>query len=151
MVASVPMAEMHGDRMSGTSGLLWNDDEFRRRVTRLAQQRGRSLNDLCTRAGLSASYLAKSAPRSGRSVEALLRIARELEVSIFELIGTSNHHDAAPTDDNLSRVALVAEIAATLYIALGARSEIPTARDPIGLVSTILSEIERRSPGGDLG
>lgn len=149
MLAFVESVELQGARMSVDVGPLWNDDEFRRRVTRLAQQRGKSLNELCTRAGLSASYLSKSAPRSGRSVEALMRISRELQVSLFELIGTSDRHDAAPTDDNLSRVALVAEIAATLYIALGARSEIPTGFDAIGLVSQILSEIERRPPNGN--
>lgn len=134
------------DQTGGIGG-LWDDDAFRARVSRLASERGRTISDVCRSAGLSASYLAKPAGRAGRSVEALLGIARTLEVSLVELVGTTNRHDATPTDDNLVRLALVAEIAANLYIALGARKQVPAATDTVEIVSDLLRRIEDRSQG----
>src|SRR5918998_6737520 len=90
----------HGDR-----DLLWDDRAFCARVERLAEARGRSVSQVCRRAGLRASYLAKPAGRSGRSIEALLRIARELDVDMMELIGgasTHQRHDPLPTDEMLN-------------------------------------------------
>jgi transcriptional regulator with XRE-family HTH domain len=129
------------DRGQGAD-LLWNDDAFRKRVAQLAADRGLSIAELCRRAGLSASYLAKPSGKSGRSVEALLGIAGALNVSMLELVGAPNLHDATPNDENLARIALVAEIAAYLYVALGARSHIPTGASIVDLVSVILRRLE---------
>jgi transcriptional regulator with XRE-family HTH domain len=60
----------------------WDDDAFRERVTKLAADRGLTIAAVCRAAGTSGSYFAKPAGRSGRSIEALLRIARTLDVSL---------------------------------------------------------------------
>jgi transcriptional regulator with XRE-family HTH domain len=102
----------HGDR-----ACLWDDRAFCARVERLAEERGSSMSKVCRRAGLSASYLAKPAGRSGRSIEAILRIARELDVNVMELIGgTSTHqrHDLLPTDEMLNHLALTFDIMAQI-------------------------------------
>lgn len=123
--------------------LLWDDDAFRAQVIRLAGDRGRTITDVCRSAGLSASYLARSAGKSGRSIEALLAVAETLEVSLIELIGVSNHHDGRPTDDNLARLALVYDVASHLYIALGARRQIPSSPSNVAvLVGALMRMIE---------
>lgn len=127
--------------------LLWDDGAFRGRVSQLAADRGLSIPEVCRRAGVSISYLAHPAGRQGRSIEALLKIARELGVSLIELVGSMpDHHDAHPTDENLARVALVAELSALLYIALGARRQVPSNINPVTITSAVLRLIEADSP-----
>lgn len=121
---------------------LWNDDQFCQRVAEIAAARNKSVRRICQDAGLAPDYLNKPAARNGRSIEALMRISRELEVSLIELIRPVDRHDAQPTDNQLSRLALVAEIGAYLLIALGARKEMPTGVDASDVVSRILLRIE---------
>src|SRR3954462_11317209 len=140
---SVTARDLMQEQKQAAGDPLWDDDAFRRRVSQLARDRGLSIPEVCRRAGVSASYLAHPAGRQGRSIEALLKIARELGVGLIELIGSMpDHHDASPTDENLARVALVAELAALLYIALGARRQVPSNINPVTVTSAILRLIE---------
>lgn len=134
--------EMTDQAGGGVEGPLWDDDAFRARVAALAARRGMSIAEVCRRADVSASYFAKAAGKSGRSVEALMSLARVLEVSLIELIGAPNFHDGAPTEQNLARLALVMEIAAYLYVALGARPQIPAGLATAPLISEIMRRIE---------
>jgi hypothetical protein len=115
------------------------------RVQQLAAARGKTIADVCRESGLSGSYFAKPAGRSGRSVEALMSISKTLQISIIELIGSTNHRGAAPTDDNLTRMALVAEVAAYLYVALGSRRQIPRDINTLEVIAEILRNIEGSS------
>jgi len=124
---------------------LWNDPRFRERVIEAARLRGMSLSDVCRKAGLSTSYLSKPAGRAGRSMEAVLCIAQALDVSVIELLGTANHHDATPSDENLARLALVAEVSWYFGVALGARRQIPYGVNAVELVATIMSWIDAQS------
>ena len=133
----------------GDADPLWDDESFRSRVTDLATLRGRSVSEVCYAAGLSYTYLAKPAGKSGRSIEALLKIARELEVSVIELVGTINHHDSAPSDDNLARLSLTFELASYVYVALGARRQVPAAKDTMKLVAEIMRMIESSGKAED--
>lgn len=133
------MSEQSGN---GVPLPLWDDDAFRARVAQLAEQRKMSIAHVCKEARLSASYFARAAGKSGRSVEALLSLAQVLEISLVELIGATNHHAAMPTEQNLTRLALVAEIAAYLYVALGARPQIPAGVETGPLISEIMRRID---------
>jgi hypothetical protein len=122
---------------------LWDDDGFLARVAFFAQKRGRRLSEVSRTAGLAHDYLSKKAPRSGRSTEAVYRIARSLGVSLIELIGVGEtHHDALPTEETLVRLALVVDLAAHLYVALGSRRKIPSGIDTMEMVIQLLDMIE---------
>lgn len=66
---------------------LWDDAAFLCRMRRFAAANGVSLAELCRWAGLSREYLNKSAGASGRSIEALLRLAQGLGITLPELLG----------------------------------------------------------------
>jgi DNA-binding phage protein len=66
---------------------LWDDEAFLRRMRRFAAERCISLAQLCREAGLSRDYLHKSAGAAGRSIEALLRLAHGLGITLPELLG----------------------------------------------------------------
>jgi hypothetical protein len=133
-------------KSSGAESLpRWDDDAFRQKIAGLAAKRGLSVTGVCKAAGLSASYLAKSAGRSGRSIEAILSIAEVLDVSLLELVDAANKNGAAPSEENLARLTLVAEIAARLYVALGARPGLPADVNVSRLLPDILAGIENAS------
>src|SRR3954451_8769372 len=94
----------------------WDDDGFRKRVAQLAAERGQSISEVCRQAGLSASYLAKLAGRSGRSIEAILRIARVLDVELNDLLGAGPM--PSPRDPSLPAAPGVRLTAETVALAL---------------------------------
>lgn len=137
---------MAQDRQDGVQAPLWNDDEFRSKVSQLAADRGKTVAEILRSAGLSASYLSKPAGRFGRSVEAIMGIAAALNVSVIELVGVLNYHDGAPSDENLARLVLVAEVATYLHVALGARRQMPVGVPTQELVAEILRFLDARIP-----
>ncbi len=128
---------------------LWDDAAFVQRVKAIAAARGRSLADISLRAGMNHDFLARSAPRSGRSIEALLRIAAELKLPVCELIGVD--HDRPPkqgTPDEalLIRLGFAADVAAHLYVSMSDRGELPNEAAAMEIVETLVKMIKRRPP-----
>lgn len=116
-------------------GSLWDDAAFRSNVKRLAKERGRSVRDVLISAGVTRNFLFTDATASGRSTEALMRIARELDVSLDAVMGQSQHTRSRPTR--------ISELAARLFVALGFRDELPPGVDADHLVACLLDEIEK--------
>lgn len=121
---------------------LWNDESFRQRVERFANERGRSGAEVCRAAGLSRDYLLKAAGTAGRSIEALMRIARELGITLPELVG-QDEPTTKESDEALERLLIVAEVASHLYLALAAR---PSTGDLTRkqILDAVLEIIERQ-------
>lgn len=122
--------------------LMWNDAAFRERVARFAAERGRTAPEVCRAAGLSRDYMLKQAGIAGRSIEALLRLAHELGVSLPELLGETKPA-SKENDEALERLLIVAEVASHLYLALAAR---PASGDTTRteILNAVLEIIERR-------
>jgi hypothetical protein len=83
-----------GDRKSrydrqfiGAGCRLWDDAAFQARVHFHAGLAHKSVAEVCLEAGLAADYLNKHAAKSGRSIEAILRLAAVLDISAAKLIG----------------------------------------------------------------
>jgi hypothetical protein len=67
-------------------GQLWDDAGFRARVEHYAARAEKTVPQICAEAGLAADYLHKHAAKSGRSIEAILRLAAVLGVNATDLI-----------------------------------------------------------------
>jgi transcriptional regulator with XRE-family HTH domain len=87
---------------------LWDDAAFRDRVRRMAFARGMTLEEIQARSGLSAAWLRHPADRYGRGIDAILRLARVLEVNPVELLGLQSEcHRRDRLADALNLVALL--------------------------------------------
>ena len=128
---------------------LWDDAAFLRRVAAIAAERGRSLRDISLSSGMGHDYLNRPAPRSGRSIEALLRIAAELNLPICDLLGIQHDRPPRPRIDNetASRLGFAADVAAHLYVAMIARDEVKDADTAIGIVEALMRVIKDRNLG----
>lgn len=113
---------------------LWDDAAFVRRVAALARDRGKTLREVCKQADLSADYLNKTTGRVGRNIGHILKIARVLDVGVAEILGvgaTDSDQAAQETAATIRRLALVADVAAHLYVALSARGVVPVGTDKL--------------------
>lgn len=115
-----------GDASSGDSTTsdaattIWDDKAFVERVRELARARGMPIADLMERADLSESWLRHYAAK-GRQVDAVLKLARVLDIDPAELMGLKPL--SAPTGSQraarqIERMAIVAHLAAHVYVAL---------------------------------
>ena len=124
---------------------VWDDEAFRARVEKLAAGKGRSVRQICTDAGLAADYLNKPAEKKGRSILAIMLIARELGVSVEELIAPGFAADPVIREidsDTLGRLSLTAHVAAHLYLSLDSRRNIPSPQDAERIVRLIIDMLD---------
>jgi transcriptional regulator with XRE-family HTH domain len=99
---------------------VWDDKAFVGRVRELARARGIPIAELMERAELSESWLRHFAAK-GRQVDALLKLARVLDVDAAELMGlkpVSTAGTGRRAVQQLERMAVVAHLAAHVYVAL---------------------------------
>jgi hypothetical protein len=130
--------------MSGDNGKTreseWDDEAFRARVAAIAQQQERTLREVCLKAGLAADYLSKTT-YSGRNIRAILALARSLQVPATDLLFAEAPNPRA--DSAVSRrLAIVAHIAAHLYLSLGEERHADNA-EAKRVMRMIMSLIER--------
>jgi hypothetical protein len=120
----------------------WDDVAFKRRIANAAALRSMTMGEVCVQAGLARDFLTKDASKAGRSINSILRIARVLEEDPAELMGLGRSR-ASVDNDSLGRLALAANIAAHLYLALDARRTLPTNVDASELIGRITGLMER--------
>jgi transcriptional regulator with XRE-family HTH domain len=120
---------------------LWDDAAFKRRVERLAKQRGISVSEALKSAGITPRYFSRSS--AGRSVNLIYNLARALNVSPNELLGlkeetkTSSRLDS----DKLKCIAemtriVTAQLASIIYVWSD-----ESGTDPTELAKRILSKV----------
>lgn len=116
----------------------WDDDAFRHHAITLARAQGRSPSEVCTSAGLTNDYLTRP-HKTGRNIRAIIALARELRVSPAELIPKN---DPVPVDSLiLRRLAMVAHVAAHLYISLDTERR-PTPKEVQRIVAVLTDLIQ---------
>jgi len=123
-----------------THGSEWDDEAFRARVAAIAQQQNRSLRDVCTKAGLAADYLSKTT-YSGRNIRAILALAGSLQVPATDLLFAEAPKPRADSA-MLRHLAIVAHVAAHLYVSLGAEQHADNA-EAERVMHLIMNLIER--------
>jgi hypothetical protein len=64
---------------------MWDDEEFRRRVTDRAKQLGKSVRQVLSEAGMAHDTL--KAPSGGRRIDTMERLARALDWSLPDIMG----------------------------------------------------------------
>jgi hypothetical protein len=130
---------MSGDNGT-TQGSEWDDEAFRARVAAIAQQQHRTLREVCLKAGLAHDYLAKTT-YSGRNIRAIIALAGSLQVPATDLLFAEA---PKPRADSvmLRHLAIVAHVAAHLYVSLGAEQHADDA-EAKRVMSLIMSLIER--------
>jgi len=138
-----------GKRGDAQPPRLWDDAAFLRRVSDIAVSRNRSLREISIAAGMAHDYLSRPAPRSGRSIEPLLRVAAELDVPVCELLGIKHEQFRQPLSldtETLSRLGFAADVAAHLYVSMSDRGEMPNEAAAMEIVETIVKMIKRQPP-----
>jgi len=102
---------------------IWDDDEFIARVREQAEARGMSLRDVSTKAGLAPDYFVKRrGSEAGRNIVMILKLARALDVPVSVLVDPLPTPSAAEAEQvKLDRLAMVANVAAHLYLAFDSR------------------------------
>jgi len=130
--------------MSGDNGKTreseWDDEAFRARVAAIAQQQHRTLREVCLKAGLAADYLSKTT-YSGRNIRAILALASSLQVPATDLVFAEPQK--LPIDSPMLRhLAIVAHVAAHLYVSLGTQQLTDTA-EAERVMRLIMSLIEQ--------
>lgn len=110
------------DKTGRKHALSWDDDAFRARVATIIKKQGRSPDEVCLAAGLGHDTLMKPV-RKGRNISTIYALANALHVDPTVLISGTNGA-VGPADANLDsaslrRLALVAHVAAHLYVSLG--------------------------------
>jgi len=130
---------MSGDN-GKTQGSEWDDEAFRTRVAAIAQQQHRTLREVCLKAGLAHDYLAKTT-YSGRNIRAIIALAGSLQVPATDLLFAEAPKPRADSA-MLRHLAIVAHVAAHLYVSLGAEQNADDA-EAKRVMSLIMSLIER--------
>lgn len=147
MVRVMPQ-EMNGEPTE--SAPLWDDDKFIARVEALVAARGTTLAAVSRRAGLAEEYFAKRGGGRGRNIVSIVRLAGALGVPVSELVDQPANPpepetpSASPIDPvKLERLALVANIAAHLYLTLdGRRATVPDDIDAEELLQLLMRFVE---------
>jgi len=119
----------------------WSEDEFRARVEAKAAELGTTVRDIMREAGLAEDTLNKS-PSQGRRIDTIFKIAAAAKMTKEEALGLPPASDKA-AHSRLERLALVADIAAHLYVALSRRSGI-AEDDPADIVQAIVALLQDR-------
>lgn len=119
----------------------WSDADFCARVEERAAALGMSVRELMAEAGLAADTLNHPAAQ-GRRIDTILKIAKAAKTTPDALLGIT------PEDDpeaqlRLARLALVADVAAHLYVALSRRSG-AIGDQPTDIVQTIMTLVSGR-------
>lgn len=119
----------------------WSEEAFRRKVKSAADGMGVTEREILRRAALSEDTFSKP-PKEGRRIDTVLRIAEAAGLSPEDALGVSEM--SPETRRQLKRLALVADIAAHLYVALSERSSRaePGAPEPKQLISAIMDLID---------
>lgn len=131
-------SERRTDPLPDGGPFLWNDEAFRKRVRRLAENQGRSVTEIFVTAGISKNYLSRPPSINGRSVEVMAKLARELDVSLADLVDFEDHPNATAV---LNRLMFTLELAVNAYNIMAIRRITPVSADIPRLVGKILREI----------
>jgi hypothetical protein len=75
---------------------VWDDFVFRSNVATIARREHRTLDEILESAGLGHNYLSRAPYVGGRSITSIVRLARELDVTICELIENACLCDIRP-------------------------------------------------------
>jgi hypothetical protein len=114
----MPVVVLLKRRMSNiTNEIFWDDEAFQARVNRLAELQGRSISEVCVRAGLAGDYLGKPA-RKGRNIRSIMALARSLRVSA-SLVLFDDDETAGIDSLPFRRLLLATQVAAYVGISLG--------------------------------
>ena len=127
----------------------WDDAVFRQRLEARSQELGRELYELLDEAGVDRRMLRHSADKAGRSADKIVKLAMAAQMNPVELFAEAigGHLPATCGKPELSRLALVADVAAHLYVALAqARGGSETMR-PTEIVANIIRVIDEPSEG----
>jgi transcriptional regulator with XRE-family HTH domain len=136
--------------------LLWDDAAFKRRVQKIAKERGLTMAQALEAAGITPRYFSRAS--EGRSTNLVLNLARALEVPPEELLGLPPRppEEAPPTpppvidEEKLQRISIAArmmaaQVAALIYVA----SDNGAHTDPIALIETVMSRFNHVLVEGD--
>lgn len=134
---------------------LWDDDKFIARVEALAAAKGTTVGAVSRRAGLAEDYFAKRGGGRGRNIVSIVRLAGALGVPVSELVdqpANPPEPEVPPSSSidpvKLERLALVANVAAHLYLTLdGRRATVPDDIDADELLQLLMRFVEpKRRP-----
>lgn len=127
---------------------VWDDEEFIARVSQQAEALGMSLRDVSTKAGLAPDYFVKRRGGAGRNIVMIVKLARALDVPVSVLVDPLPKTSASDSDQvKLDRLAMVANVAAHLYLALDARkAAIPEDVDADELLHMLMRFVRPRRP-----
>ena len=135
------------------TGPLWDDDKFVARVEALAAAKGTTVGAVSRLAGLAEDYFAKRGGGRGRNIVSIVRLAGALGVPVSELVDPPANPPEPPSAAidpvKLERLALVANVAAHLYLTLdGRRATVPDDIDADELLQLLMRFVEpkRRRP-----
>ena len=132
--------------------LLWDDAAFKRRVQKLAKERGLTMAQALEAAGITPRYFSRAS--EGRSTNLVLNLARALEVPPAELLGLPPRSPEEPPpepapppidEDKLKRITvaarmMAAQLAALMYVASNGERI-----DPIALMEAVMSRLNHAS------
>lgn len=129
---------------------LWDDDKFIARVKALVAAKGMTLAAVSRQAGLSEEYFVKRGGGRGRNIVSIVRLASALGVPVSVLVDRPANPPEAEVPPSssidpvkLERLALVANVAAHLYLTLdGRRATVPDDIDAEELLQLLMRFVE---------
>lgn len=131
----------------------WDDDKFVARVQEIAAAKGTTVGAVSRRAGLAEDYFVKRGGGRGRNIVSIVRLAGALGVPVSELVDPPANPPEPPPGPSidpvkLERLALVANVAAHLYLTLDSRrATVPEDIDADELLQLLMRFVEpRRRP-----
>lgn len=113
----------------------WSDAAFKERIEKRAEELGTTVREIMREAGLAEDTLNHEAVK-GRRIDVIFKIAAAARMTPEEALGLPSSPSLA-TRRRLERLALVADIAAHLYVALSSRAARGEPED-LSLVETLL-------------
>lgn len=126
---------------------IWDDSGFRERAKQAALKAGfRNLGDAMQKAGYDRQILDKNV-KMGRNVGMILQFAKTVEANPAWLMGLREKQEEVEDDRQLGRLALVANIACHLYVALDSPRTIPRHIDSGKVVAAIMQAVDREFDG----
>ena len=132
--------------------LLWDDAAFKRRVQKLAKERGLTMAQALETAGITPRYFSRAS--EGRSTNLVLNLARALEVPPQELLGLPPRSpEDAPAEpapppideEKLQRITIAARMMAAQLAALMYVASNGERIDPIALMEAVMSRLNHAS------
>lgn len=125
---------------------IWDDEKFIARVRELAEAQGLTLKAVSTKAGLAPDYFVKRrGGEAGRNIVSIIQLAGALNLPVSTLLDPPSDNPSLAEIDQvkLDRLAMVANVAAHLYLALDARkAAIPEDIDADELLQMLMRFVQ---------